>query len=89
MAATSGADSDARAVSTGYTRYTVNRGYIEARIRLPNTPGSWPAFWGLYSGWPPEADGSIPFISTPSLGSRILILLTSWWVFGGSTRRRS
>lgn len=44
------------AISTGYTKYTVNGGYIEANILLPDTPGSWPAFWGLYTGWPPEAD---------------------------------
>jgi autotransporter-associated beta strand protein len=44
------------AVSTGYTKFTVSGGYIEARILLPDTPGSWPAFWGLYQGWPPEAD---------------------------------
>jgi autotransporter-associated beta strand protein len=44
------------AISSGYTRFTTDGGYIEARIRLPSTPGSWPAFWGLYDGWPPEAD---------------------------------
>jgi autotransporter-associated beta strand protein len=44
------------AISTGYSLFRLNGGYIEARIRLPNTPGSWPAFWGLDNGWPPEAD---------------------------------
>jgi autotransporter-associated beta strand protein len=44
------------AISSGYTKTTINGGYIEARILLPNTPGSWPAFWGLYTGWPPEMD---------------------------------
>ncbi|MCP5546688.1 MAG: glycoside hydrolase family 16 protein [Akkermansiaceae bacterium] len=29
---------------------------MEARIWLPDTVGSWPAFWGLYDGWPPEMD---------------------------------
>ena len=43
-------------VSTGETRVTFDRGYVEARIKLPTTPGSWPAFWGLFTGWPPEAD---------------------------------
>ncbi|HWP40528.1 MAG TPA: family 16 glycosylhydrolase, partial [Tepidisphaeraceae bacterium] len=43
-------------VTTGYNRFTFSGGYVEARILLPNTPGSWPAFWGLYTGWPPEAD---------------------------------
>lgn len=44
------------AISTGYNKYTFSGGYVEARILLPNTTGSWPAFWGLYTGWPPEAD---------------------------------
>ncbi len=42
-------------VST-YQKQNFNGGYIEARIQLPSTPGSWPAFWGLYDGWPPEMD---------------------------------
>ena len=42
-------------VST-YTKYNFDGGYVEARIKLPTTVGSWPAFWGLYTGWPPEAD---------------------------------
>jgi autotransporter-associated beta strand protein len=41
---------------SSYTKYNFTGGYVEARIQLPSTPGSWPAFWGLYSGWPPEAD---------------------------------
>jgi autotransporter-associated beta strand protein len=43
------------ALST-YGLYNMSSGYIEARIQLPSTPGSWPAFWGLYTGWPPESD---------------------------------
>jgi beta-glucanase (GH16 family) len=39
-----------------YNKFTFTGGYAEARIKLPGTPGSWPAFWGLYNGWPPEAD---------------------------------
>jgi beta-glucanase (GH16 family) len=31
-------------------------GYIEARLRMPSTIGSWPAFWMLRDGWPPEID---------------------------------
>lgn len=42
-------------VST-YGLKNFNGGYLEARIWLPDTPGSWPAFWGLYDGWPPEMD---------------------------------
>src|SRR5207248_2697813 len=41
---------------SSYQKYTFTGGYTEARILLPNTVGSWPAFWGLYTGWPPEAD---------------------------------
>ena len=43
-------------ISTGYSKYKPDGGYFEARILLPDTTGSWPAFWGLDSGWPPEAD---------------------------------
>jgi autotransporter-associated beta strand protein len=43
-------------ISTGYSLGKWDGGYFEARILLPTTPGSWPAFWGLDSGWPPEAD---------------------------------
>ncbi|MEZ0265587.1 MAG: family 16 glycosylhydrolase [Phycisphaerae bacterium] len=39
-----------------YQKYNFDGGYVEARIKLPTTPGSWPAFWGLYTGWPPEMD---------------------------------
>lgn len=44
------------AISSGYNNERINGGYIEARILLPDTPGSWPAFWGLDDGWPPECD---------------------------------
>jgi autotransporter-associated beta strand protein len=42
-------------ISSGYDKM-YQYGYAEARIKLPTTPGSWPAFWGLYYGWPPESD---------------------------------
>jgi autotransporter-associated beta strand protein len=35
-------------------RYTY--GYAEMRIKMPSTRGSWPAFWMLDNGWPPEID---------------------------------
>ena len=41
---------------SSYQKFNVTSGYMEARIKLPSTPGSWPAFWGLYTGWPPEID---------------------------------
>ena len=41
---------------SSYSTYTFTGGYVESRILLPTTVGSWPAFWGLYTGWPPEAD---------------------------------
>ena len=31
-------------------------GYIEASIKVPQTLGTWPAFWMLQNGWPPEID---------------------------------
>jgi autotransporter-associated beta strand protein len=41
---------------SSYQKFNFSGGYVEASIQLPSTPGSWPAFWGLYNGWPPEAD---------------------------------
>jgi autotransporter-associated beta strand protein len=52
---TSASAFDSGSISS-YTKYNFAGGYVEARIQLPTTVGSWPAFWGLYSGWPPEAD---------------------------------
>jgi autotransporter-associated beta strand protein len=43
-------------ISTGYNFLNYSYGYAEARIKLPSRIGSFPAFWGLYTGWPPEAD---------------------------------
>lgn len=31
-------------------------GYFEARIKMPVPQSTWPAFWMLQSGWPPELD---------------------------------
>jgi autotransporter-associated beta strand protein len=31
-------------------------GYMEARMKMPNFLGAWPAFWSLQEGWPPEID---------------------------------
>ncbi len=48
----------------GYTTGLVNTsgrlnftyGYVEAKIQIPYTLGTWPAFWMLQNGWPPEMD---------------------------------
>ncbi len=34
----------------------VTYGYIESREKMPQTVGTWPAFWMLQNGWPPEID---------------------------------
>ncbi|HEX8342454.1 MAG TPA: family 16 glycosylhydrolase [Tepidisphaeraceae bacterium] len=31
-------------------------GYVEARMKVDDVIGSWPAFWMLQGGWPPEID---------------------------------
>jgi autotransporter-associated beta strand protein len=31
-------------------------GYVEASIQVPSVQGTWPAFWMLQGGWPPEVD---------------------------------
>lgn len=51
-------------ISTGGSQWmdtakrTMLYGYIEARIRVPEGQGLWPAFWMLSAdyGWPPEID---------------------------------
>jgi beta-glucanase (GH16 family) len=51
-------------ISFDYTSGTVNTygkktwryGYFEARFKMPAPLSTWPAFWGLQDGWPPEVD---------------------------------
>lgn len=67
------------AVSTGYTIEKWDGGYFEARIRLPTRPGSWPAFWGLDTGWPPEADiMEFPITTDGTSGFPITKYNTEW-----------
>ena len=54
--ATSGTTQFSSGSVSTYGKYAFDGGYVESSIDLPGTPGSWPAFWGLYTGWPPEAD---------------------------------
>ena len=39
-------------------KFTTRYGYLEMRAKLPPEagPGTWPAFWTLSEGWPPEMD---------------------------------
>ena len=46
--------SEGFAHSNGKMNYTY--GYVEIRGRFPLGRGTWPAFWSLSSGWPPEFD---------------------------------
>lgn len=52
----SGGEFTSGAISSGYTKANFSSGFIEASIKMPDTRGSWPAFWMLRSGWPPEID---------------------------------
>ncbi len=36
--------------------FEMNGGYIEGRFKMPSQLGTWPAFWTLQDGWPPEID---------------------------------
>jgi fibronectin-binding autotransporter adhesin len=43
--------------NTSYNElFGMTYGYVEASIKLPSVPGSWPTLWMLESGWPPELD---------------------------------
>ena len=37
-------------------KFNMTHGYIEGRMRMADATGTWPAFWMLKSGWPPEID---------------------------------
>ena len=37
-------------------KFEVKHGYIEGRFKMPKQLGTWPAFWTLQDGWPPEID---------------------------------
>lgn len=37
-------------------KFDVKYGYIEGRFKMPPHSGTWPAFWTLQDGWPPEID---------------------------------
>lgn len=37
-------------------KFEVKYGYIEGRFKMPKQLGTWPAFWTLQDGWPPEID---------------------------------
>lgn len=37
-------------------KFNVKYGYIEGRFKMPSQLGTWPAFWMLQDGWPPEID---------------------------------
>lgn len=37
-------------------KFSLHYGYIEGRFKMPPQRGTWPAFWMLQDGWPPEID---------------------------------
>lgn len=39
-----------------YSKTWIYQGYFEASLKLSGGIGTWPAFWMLKSGWPPEID---------------------------------
>lgn len=49
-------------------KFNFTYGYFEASIKQPSSLGSWPAFWMLKSGWPPEID-IMEFVHTNNSGS--------------------
>lgn len=46
-------------------KFEVKYGYIEGRFKMPKQLGTWPAFWTLQDGWPPEIDiFEVPHVRT-------------------------
>lgn len=43
-------------VVTTSGKFHISAGFIEGRFKAPATLGTWPAFWTLGNGWPPEID---------------------------------
>jgi autotransporter-associated beta strand protein len=43
-------------VISSHDAFRVTSGYVEARIKMSSRRGTWPAFWMLRAGWPPEID---------------------------------
>ncbi|MDG5816494.1 family 16 glycosylhydrolase [Chitinispirillales bacterium ANBcel5] len=37
-------------------KFSFKYGYLEGRFKAPPQRGTWPAFWTLQDGWPPEID---------------------------------
>jgi beta-glucanase (GH16 family) len=42
-------------------KFRATYGYAEIRAKFPQQKGTWPAFWTLSDGWPPEIDIAEPF----------------------------
>ena len=43
-------------VISSHSKFRYTEGYAEMKIKMPSKRGSWPAFWMLNNGWPPEID---------------------------------
>lgn len=43
-------------VISSHSSFRFTQGYAEMSIKMPRKRGSWPAFWMLANGWPPEID---------------------------------
>lgn len=51
-------------VVQNYNKIHINRpGYVEASLKMPASTGTWPAFWLMKPGWPPEVD-ILEYLST-------------------------
>lgn len=55
-------------VVQNFEKISIHRpGYMEASLKMPASTGTWPAFWLLRSGWPPEIDILEYLSSTPEV----------------------
>ena len=70
-------------VISSHSKFRYTQGYAEMRIKMPDKQGSWPAFWMLDNGWPPEIDiMEYPIFTDSNIQDRYAV--NSFWGSGSN-----
>jgi hypothetical protein len=65
-------------VVQNYNKIHINRpSYVEASLKMPASTGTWPAFWLMKPGWPPEVDILEYLSTTPEVVHNVHYVNTS------------